>query len=1096
MNASHQMKYEVERLEAKAVSLHKRMAEDNVTAVEMQEVREELTFVLERLKLAQHNAANWSTMTAPVEVVKPGAPPRQPEDELSPALDAAILASQKQAKALTRAAAGAGQSLGQKLLHDFRRNLGPTLKDQLEGQDSPFQPPTLLSKSLEKTLRQHLASEKRALDEQNVPEEDRPSVPQALGGALVALLRELTVGARRDIPKGGIERIQQTAALNSAVEAGNLFQKSLWQAEAQAGRKVSLRMGKDGGEEVEIAVTILTSFDDLKETACAYWRIVPKRYIISDQYGVQFLGHMGVLEGLQLSPAGSQLELNPLYNVERAAKIAEKGQEVEEERGIDIAKLIAEKNMPKEKVKTGDDEEDDDDDDDEENISVKTFGFGDGKMTRCQMLTGVVQTTILLMLLYLSAVVRLNRRDEKRLCSSLENAFADKIFTEKKAEGLAGALLSFRTLSSYEQFGQWLREVFPDVLFGVSANASSAYAGNPPRNIDGPAIVSGHTSLLGGLRLLQKRSETAEQDRCSPAPIMTSEDKYPHSIFTSMVDPSIVSKTIDRDIDIDDDKNLSASISDALMLLDYGNISYCYYNRPDQTPYGPMASNVSKDSQIYKYFAEFKMPSHACIPECNLAGNPGLIDAFVYHTGPELGRPYSLHSKSLLPGGFAVTLPGNVTRRNWDKLMEKRLDGVWLDRKTRVVDIDMHLFNAQLDFVVSLQLQTNLEISGRVKTKAACVAISMSEFSYSKAVPEFLCLLWMLARLLTIATRLCKKRKPEAGQRPVRCVITIELVVNLVTFSMGLYATYVRVLYLIEKSHAEQPFKEGMPWPPPYSGSVGTLVGLLRNSCTLYAWALLTCTLRYALYYSIISQKLYILRLTISRALVRLIPSLFFVIMTLVAFAVGGNQLYAPTTSQWSSPISSIGTTLYLLRRPFGMPWKGMIQNSLIWPIDSEEPSPVMLTFLLGFTCTTIWVMANLYKAVIIIEYSTVVREYNGKQPGDLKDDPWPSFSLLKLFKRQKARFNQYRFNQRMGSHRGKKLKETLEEQKKKQKKFMIEAKGGKAKKSKKSGDEEGEDDEGGDGKKKKKKKRKTKGSADEEEAAAVSATADGDDAT
>ena len=147
----------------------------------------------------------------------------------------------------------------------------------------------------------------------------------------------------------------------------------------------------------------------------------------------------------------------------------------------------------------------------------------------------------------------------------------------------------------------------------------------------------------------------------------------------------------------------------------------------------------------------------------------------------------------------------------------------------------------------------------------------------------------------------------------------------------------------------------------------------------------------------------------------------------MAAFAIGGNQLYATTSSEWQSATQGFSTNIYLLRRPFGMPWEDMEQGSAVWPADSDEPSPVMVTFLLVFTCTTIWVMSNLYKAVIIIEFGTVVREYNDKQPGDLKDDPWPSFSPFALLRRQQQRYKDYRYQRRMRFIREREFRGQLE---------------------------------------------------------------------
>lgn len=1068
MNSAQRVSLEAERLENRAMQLHRRLAEDDVPQRELKDIDEELTQVLERLKELQHQIFTGSSELEQAAAAGPFDPMRPAS--LDPggsgsgqsaqadgsaaalsaqgALSALSEASQREARALTKAAGSGGVPLGQQLLAAMRRNLEPILAEQLEGQDSPFQPPTLISSAVEKTLRQHMAKVKREMDEK--AEEDRSSLPQEMGRALVELMRELTTQQRRDLPKGGVERLNELERLNSAVQAGDQFSKALWRASAQQGRRVTVRLGGEGGEMVEIAVTVQTTFDRLKTIACKYWRVDPYKYVMSDQYEVQFMGHMPVLEGLQISPAGTRLQLNPLYNIERAKKSLGKELVEAESRGIDLKKLISDANA-KVKVEKGageDDSDDEDSEEEDEEVKVAMFGFGDGKMTRWEMLWGVGQTTILIILLYFSAALRLDMVDTKRLCTSLENAFADEPFKEKRPSGTKGSIKSFRTINAFSQYSQWLHEVFPKVLFGLSAHKELQ---KPPptdeERLDYPAVITGHTVLLGGLRMLQRRSKTADKDRCSAAPfISTTRHPYPHSSLTSMIDPAIIKKRTGRDVDVFSQSDLSAGISDTFDSLDYGDVSLCYSATEEDTDsYGPLAPGISTTSALYQKYASIELPETRCLPQCTHKGKPGLTSAFEYHTVEELGLPFSLRRQSFHNGGFAITLPGNTTRRHWNTLMSADLEEVWLDRQTRSVDIDLHLYNLQTDYVASVQVTANFDVSGRISTTTSCVALSMAPFTFVSIIPEGLCLLYLAFRGALLAARLFKKRKPEPGEKPVKCVITIELVAHLITTTVGLYAAFVRGNFIISKLDFEATLRADQPWPPPYSGSIGALKSLLLTSSTLYAWALLTCTLRFALYYSIVSKKLYVLRLTISRASKRLIPSLFFVIMTLVAFAIGGNQLFSNTSYQWRSPQASIGTTLYLLRRPFGMPWEEMKQNSLIWPMDSDEPSIMMICFLLAFTCTTIWVMANLYKAVIVIEYSTVMREYQNRQPGDLKDDPWPSFSPFVFFRKQKDRYKDHRFRSRVKAGREREFQAKLAEQKKKQKdlKARIRAAGG-----------------------------------------------------
>ena len=143
---------------------------------------------------------------------------------------------------------------------------------------------------------------------------------------------------------------------------------------------------------------------------------------------------------------------------------------------------------------------------------------------------------------------------------------------------------------------------------------------------------------------------------------------------------------------------------------------------------------------------------------------------------------------------------------------------------------------------------------------------------------------------------------------------------------------------------------------------------------------------------------------------------------------LAGNQLYFTTTSEWRDVSTSIGTVLYLLRRPMGMNWDRMKQAKMIWPLSSDEPSPVTVVFLLLFTCVTIWIMANLYRAVIIQEYASVVQTYMNQPPADLTDDPWPSLNPMVWWGRAMHWRNDRAYRKRVDRHQKDEWRSKLEE--------------------------------------------------------------------
>ena len=174
--------------------------------------------IMERLQHAQYDLEHW---TANASALAGGDAITAKRSAQAPQMSALALASQKQAAELTEAA-GSGMSLGQKLLANLRHHLGPTLADQLGGQDSPFQPPTLISSALDKTLRQHMAEVKRQVQGDGTGV-DNSKLTHELGRALIELMREVSSSLARDIPRGGVERLHETVGPRQSWPAARLF---------------------------------------------------------------------------------------------------------------------------------------------------------------------------------------------------------------------------------------------------------------------------------------------------------------------------------------------------------------------------------------------------------------------------------------------------------------------------------------------------------------------------------------------------------------------------------------------------------------------------------------------------------------------------------------------------------------------------------------------------------------------------------------------------------------------------------------------------------------------------------------------------------
>ena len=137
---------------------------------------------------------------------------------------------------------------------------------------------------------------------------------------------------------------------------------------------------------------------------------------------------------------------------------------------------------------------------------------------------------------------------------------------------------------------------------------------------------------------------------------------------------------------------------------------------------------------------------------------------------------------------------------------------------------------------------------------------------------------------------------------------------------------------------------------------------------------------------------MYIMRLTITRATLRLIPTLILLWCVLFSFAVYGNQSFSLTTSAWQSLDASLAATIYLLRAPVRMDFHNMENANALWPYNVDDISPFTIAYIAGFTFLNVFVMTSLYRVVVMNEYSKVLQMYSHRHAGDLTNEPWPSF--------------------------------------------------------------------------------------------------------
>jgi len=73
-------------------------------------------------------------------------------------------------------------------------------------------------------------------------------------------------------------------------------------------------------------------------------------------------------------------------------------------------------------------------------------------------------------------------------------------------------------------------------------------------------------------------------------------------------------------------------------------------------------------------------------------------------------------------GGFALTLPPNLTFFELRTVLRGLTENSWLDRQTLAVGIDMTFYNPQTDHVANTQIVTELIRTGYAKVQFSCVA--------------------------------------------------------------------------------------------------------------------------------------------------------------------------------------------------------------------------------------------------------------------------------------------------------------------------------------------------------------------------------------
>ena len=187
---------EQERMQQRALALHQKVSTPGIPRKEHLEVHEELHAVNDRLQLTQH----YLDEVALQSEVRAKAAEGNAADSSASIRPAQALVARDLTECSTNL------SIGQQLLTEFRRLVRPTLLEQLGGLDSPFQPPSVISVALERTLRHHMNTVRQEWERD---EARLSNFSHEFGRALVELLRALAHEQRLTTPRGGIEGLRE-----------------------------------------------------------------------------------------------------------------------------------------------------------------------------------------------------------------------------------------------------------------------------------------------------------------------------------------------------------------------------------------------------------------------------------------------------------------------------------------------------------------------------------------------------------------------------------------------------------------------------------------------------------------------------------------------------------------------------------------------------------------------------------------------------------------------------------------------------------------------------------------------------------------------
>jgi hypothetical protein len=341
-------------------------------------------------------------------------------------------------------------------------------------------------------------------------------------------------------------------------------------------------------------------------------------------------------------------------------------------------------------------------------------------------------------------------------------------------------------------------------------------------------IVMKDNILLGGMRFLSKRGEVATQDRCDPPPFAQDDGYVSWNGGTTVLRDLFGEPPISPEMAQDDHTKLMALEQlQQSTTQSYGNTTQCFLRTTTDEDFGPLVPTASGGSarqeaeraRLEEAARLVHFPRVKCVPECTrVEGNDteGMLVVFKYQSAATLGFPFdSMHGRPH-PGGYAITLPGHVTYNAYREVMRLAFGmGHWLDRQTRQINIHIPFYNTQTHLVANVELYAESHTSGDLVTYVKCSGVRIDSFADNVGmfILEVGVCSWFIIRAIFLSSSVCSRKLTKVGGQPVRCVITVELIIHLTTTINALIASVFRFLFVAMQVYCARPAIERRAGP-------------------------------------------------------------------------------------------------------------------------------------------------------------------------------------------------------------------------------------------------------------------------------------------